>query len=262
MSSTAKTSKSSMSMFIGSLPSSLAAAAFFARIAFFFTGSFHSFCFFFHSASPFCHVVQRSLNQSDGCKSSARCVDFSSLTNAPKISAHLLAGCHSYVTSANPSSLAGNEKRVKNFARTLSLKSGRSRAKWTVFFSSSVSSTGPSSSCIFASAVGSSFFSSDAMLSGSAPSAFACLALRASSAFFFFSSRSLFRSTSAALRFFSTSTLATFSASSAACTFSLYSLFGSPITTTADFLKRAAPKRASVALRSSATRFALSSPIT
>mmetsp|Transcript_77888 Transcript_77888/g.241418 ORF Transcript_77888/g.241418 Transcript_77888/m.241418 type:complete len:270 (+) Transcript_77888:264-1073(+) len=180
---------------------------------------FHSACFFFHSISVFCHSAQVSLNHFDGWRSSTRWVTLRFSTHSLRWSDAPAADCHSYRTSSKPSSSAGRLNLAKAFARSAGSRSGRSRLRKTVFFSSSVSSTcgGPSSFSISSSsffssssltsslACSSSFFSSGFSTSIAAPSS----ALTSS----FASAASPSAAPSSPLAFFSASSFAFFSAS-------------------------------------------------
>mmetsp|Transcript_101546 Transcript_101546/g.206188 ORF Transcript_101546/g.206188 Transcript_101546/m.206188 type:complete len:279 (-) Transcript_101546:1304-2140(-) len=275
MSSTVETSMSSALISMGSAgssfsspPSAFASSAFFfassfflAISAFFFAGSFHSFCFLRHSWNVFCHFVQDSLKASPGLMSSARDVSFFCKTQSLRNWSLAASASQTQEMVSKPSSFVGMEKFAKLANKAFSVISGCSSFRYQSFFSSSVSSTGVSSasSSIFSSS--GSFFSSSTT-SSSLPSFFfraASFAFLASSAFRFFSSRSLLRSASCAFFFFAISAFACLSAKIKAPTWSLYSWLGSPIITVAVFLNPCALNFRRASFLSEATRFALSS---
>mmetsp|Transcript_29745 Transcript_29745/g.85355 ORF Transcript_29745/g.85355 Transcript_29745/m.85355 type:complete len:313 (+) Transcript_29745:647-1585(+) len=271
---TLKTSMSSASISVG-LSSPSSSLPFFVVPSFFHSWScastfFHSDCFFFQSVSSFCHSRDLSLNHLDGWMSSTRCVSFRVRTHSRRCSAHFSLACHPKRTSSKPSAASGMLNFVKDFARSEGSMSRRGLLRKQRFFSSSLSSTITSSATSSAISLSPSF-SSSASVFATSPSALAFSRLastslfRSASAFFLFSSASSMSLRRCRLRVVRSardlaSALALFSRRSAAWARSLCSAGGSPISTTALFLKSG--KRAAAARLASASRLPLTSTTT
>mmetsp|Transcript_17736 Transcript_17736/g.23889 ORF Transcript_17736/g.23889 Transcript_17736/m.23889 type:complete len:250 (+) Transcript_17736:711-1460(+) len=237
-SSTANTSKSSASMAIFSLsPSS---SSFFFAIAFFLAGSFKSCCFFFHALRPLVHSDHLPLNQSEGCKSSMRCVSFLPRTHLRRYSSHPLRSAQGNLISPKLSSSPGTANFAYADASSFGSMSGESFFLNVALFSSSVSSTLISSCSSSAAAVSALASSSASFFSLSSSASFfpsfvflaaSSLFLRSSCALFFRSSSAFFFASSNFLRFALASAFVFLSLSMASWTQVMYSAGGSPITT-------------------------------
>mmetsp|Transcript_1200 Transcript_1200/g.2852 ORF Transcript_1200/g.2852 Transcript_1200/m.2852 type:complete len:255 (-) Transcript_1200:539-1303(-) len=132
--------------------------------------TFTSACAFLQSRSAFCQASQRSLNHSDGWRSSTRWVPFCSSTHSLRSAADFALSCQTKRMSSKPSSKVGNVNLANELDKAELVRSGCCIRLCHMAFSSSVSSTGFSASSSFSSS--SSAFFSALSTALSSPSAF------------------------------------------------------------------------------------------